>query len=527
MNRTFEKAYSLMFNGGPKILSYFFALIIIIVTFLKNTLIYIYVFIIFYLFFYWAGYRIWTKVGVFQVTSFTLGLSTLLDLVTQRHPLTFLLASSTIASSIAMSLRCNSRMYLAPLVATAVFYLLRGSYAIALASAAYAATMPLLKIYLSRQIKGGDALCMFNSFIYSSVSPEGMFDYAFKPLGVRDRGDIHLYLVGGERLFVVSDFHPGPLRNIGGGTLVPKLISRGLRAGYDVVFLHGVGSHERDPISADEVNEIVDEVLREASKLSARGRLSGVRPKRVVVGDLKATLFSLGAGPPLAVISRVSSAADDIPLAVAKAVDSKGLVLVDAQNKFDGHLGWSKDDVQNLQRALEELSRADPCGRFALGIGRSNVTLIDPLHLELGIGGITAAVAECDGSRHLLIIIDGNNINSKLYNKILSKYSNGYGIVEVVTTDTHAATGLGKIGYRIVGERIRHEDIIKAIDRAVKEALDDLSRDKTAAYSRLEVEAEVFGENFVKLRGVVEKYKRFAVVVTAYILSPLVLPLLL
>lgn len=530
MSRVFEEAYRNVFSEAPKAISYLLALVLIIATILRRTPDYIVAFIAFYAFFYWVGYRLWTRLGIFQVTSFALGISALLDLLTSRPPLSSLLVSSVIAASMAMSLRCREKLYLAPLAVSAFFFLAVGRFIDAVLAAIYAATMPALRAYLARQVKGGDALCMFNSFIYSSVSPEGLFDYAFKPLGVKDRGALSLYLFsgGGRRLVVVSDFHPGPLRNIGGGLLVNKLVSKGLRMGYDVVFIHGVGGHERDPVSSDEVDKIVDAALREASRMRGVHVLSGIEARSIVIGDVRLTTFPLGVGPPLAIVSRVKAAADDIPLSVAKAVDSRGFVLVDAQNKFNGPLVWSQEDVASLQAALEKASEARRCGDFKIGLGFADASFIDPLHLELGVGGINAIIAKCDSSKYLLVVIDGNNIDSNLYNKIINKYSNKYNIVEVVTTDTHAMTGYGfGKGYRVVGEGINDEHILEVIDRAVRKAEEDLGHEKAAAYSRIEVEAEVFGENFAQLRGVVERYKRISAVVLTYLLSSVVFALLL
>lgn len=398
-------------------------------------------------------------------------------------------------------------------------------YALAVVASIYAISMPLLRRYLSARVKGGDALCMFNAFIYSSVSAEGMFDYAFKPLGVKDRGKLHLYLIEGDsrHLFVVSDFHPGPFRNIGGGSLIEKLVAKGLRSGYDVVFMHGVGSHERDPVSSEDVEKIVNEVFRAASSMRPEGLAGGVEPGRTEVDDVRVAVFSLGVGPPLAIVSRVNSASDDIPLDVAGRIDSRGYVLIDAQNKFDGPLRWDERDVSALQRALDRLP-SKRCGDFKIGVGRADSSFVDPLRLELGAGGVAAVVAECDGRKGLLVVFDGNNMDSEFYRKIQERYRS-YDLVEAITTDTHASTGIGvgSGGYRTVGSGIRHEDLFKLVDRAVASAEASLGA-KRGAYREVEVEAEVFGHNFAQIRGVIESYKKLGAFMVAYlVLAPLLL----
>jgi len=529
MKRTFEEAYSNIFSEAPDILSYILIIVILIDIIIKRTLLYIIFFLIFYAFFFFVGRRLWTRTGVFKVTSFALGLGALFDLLLGRPPLHYLLISSVIASSMSMSLHCRDGVYLAPVVLTPLYYLYVGDYPLAAVAAAYAVSMPLLRKYLAGRVKGSDALCMFSSFLYSSVSAEGMFDHVFKPLGVKDLGKIHLYLIEGRHLVVVSDFHPGPFRNVGGGILVEKLVARGLRGGYDVVFIHGVGGHERDPVSSDDVERIVSEVFRAASSMQAVDVLRGIRPRRIEVGDVRLTSYSLGVGPPLAIVSRVNSASDDVPLDVAQRVDPRGYVMVDAQNKFDGPLRWDDDDVASLQRALDDASRAEGCRDFKIGIGRADSSLVDPLRLELGAGGVAAVVTDCDGQKSLLLIFDGNNMDGSFYRELQDRLNGAYALVEAITTDTHASTGMGVGGggYRVVGSGIRREELLKLVNRAVAAAESSLGA-RRGAYRVLEIEADVFGPNFAKIRSVVESYKRLGALTVVYlILAPLLFASLL
>lgn len=532
MKRTFEEAYNSLFSEAPNILSYILFFVIFISSFIKNTKIYFIGFIIFYLFLFIVGRKLWSKLGVFKMTSLSVGLGALFDLIVGKPPFHYLILSSLIASSMAMALRCSSKLYLIPIAATPLFYLYAHDYPLAVVSAAFAASMPLLRIYLARRIRGGDALCMFNSFLYSSVSAEGMFDFAFKPLGVEDKGKVHLYLIeNGKRfLVVISDFHPGPFRNVGGGVLVEKLVAKGLKSGYDVVFVHGVGGHERDPVSSEDVERIVEEIFKAASLLRTREIDEGMAHGRLEVGDVKVVAFSLGIGPPLAIVSRVNSAADDIPLDVAKRIDAKGFVLVDAQNKFDGALRWSEEDVDALQRALDMLSGLEKCKGFKIGLGKADASFVDPLRLELGAGGVTAMVAKCGNRKSILFVFDGNNMDPVFYRKLVEKFGGAYDLVEAITTDTHASTGMGvgNGGYRTVGSGIKHEELLKLAERAAAAAESSLGALKRGAYKELEIAVKVFGPNFVQIRNVVESYKRLGLIVLTYLVfMPLLLATLL
>ncbi|MFN7105427.1 MAG: DUF2070 family protein, partial [Pyrobaculum sp.] len=94
----------------------------------------------------------------------------------------------------------------------------------------------------------------------------------------------------------------------------------------------------------------------------------------------------------------------------------------------------------------------------------------------------------------------------------------GYDVVEVVTTDTHRATGVGfGRGYRVVGERIEHGHILEVVEEVVERAERELGQ-HLVAYRRVEVEAEVLGEEgFKKLQYAAEMYRKIGLVVISII----------
>ncbi|MEM4438863.1 MAG: DUF2070 family protein, partial [Pyrobaculum sp.] len=106
------------------------------------------------------------------------------------------------------------------------------------------------------------------------------------------------------------------------------------------------------------------------------------------------------------------------------------------------------------------------------------------------------------------------------------RYGREFHVVEVVTTDTHRSTGVGfGRGYRIVGERLNHGDILKAVDKAVSVALENMDA-HPVTYARVEVEAEVLGEEgFKKIKKVVNMYKRISalIIVAVFIIPAIVI----
>lgn len=179
-------------------------------------------------------------------------------------------------------------------------------------------------------------------------------------------------------------------------------------------------------------------------------------------------------------------------------MESHWYVLVDAQNKFDGEVQWVEEDVKSLAEAVAKLHEVGKCTVFKIGVGKVETKRLDPLSFEIGPAGVSAIVTQCDRERGLLVVFDGNNLSGELYRKIIDRYGREFHVVEVVTTDTHRSTGVGfGRGYRIVGERLNHGDILKAVDKAVSMALENMDA-HPVTYARVEVEAEVLGEEGFK-----------------------------
>lgn len=443
----------------------------------------------------------------------------LLDLASGRRPLTYLLVGASMTSSVLLALRCRQPHFVLPLALAAGVYLAAGRLPLAAASAASVGLVYSLRPLASRMV-GMDGLCMFSAFVSSAFAGGNGLEAALRRLGRRERVPLHLYFLGRD-VVVVSEFHPGPFKHVGGGMLVDRLKEAAEAAGFRMVFLHGVGSHERDPVDGEAVEAVRAALHRALLSPPPPGRPSYLRPTEAVVGDVRVTAFSLGVEPHLAIVSRVSSASDDIPLHVARRVGTS-MVLVDAQNRFDGAVRWSEEDVASLREALDRASGAPACARGRIGVGHASAASVDPQGVEIGPAGISAIAVECDGRLGLLVVVDGNNMDSSLYRRIREELSQRFDFVEVVTTDTHRATGMGAgRGYSIVGERLDHGAVVSLVKAAAGEALASMA-EREAAYMRLEVEAEVLGEEgYRKIQRAVRLYRRLgALVLLAVVAAP-------
>ncbi|MCC6020557.1 MAG: DUF2070 family protein [Thermoproteaceae archaeon] len=461
--------------------------------------------------------------GLYYATVISMLPVAALDAIFKKAPLTFALPGALLCSAIIQWTKCRGPAFMLPLAAAALIYLASSSVVLVAISAAHAPVMYAVRFVASRIAGGLDVTCLFSGYVHAVLAKEkrgDLIERALKRLAVRERVPVHVYKIGERHVIVVSDFHPGPLGGVGGGLLVDELLSEIERENRTLVFIHGVGSHERDPVSRDAVRQIVNAVKIAAEGARNGMKASGIRTMEVACGDLRVVGLSLGTPPYLAIVSRLNSASDDIPAWIAKSVNSGDYVLVDAQNKPEGSVAWRESDVSALSECLNILRSAEPCSSFLIGIGKASAAHLDPHGHEIGPGGISAVVTDCNGDRSLLVVIDGNNINSELYRKIVGRYrSRGYKVVEVVTTDTHRASGIGlERGYRVVGERIDHEKILETVESAVSAAERSLGS-FDVSYRRVEVETEVLGaDGFAKLQRAALAYKRVTLVTLAMVL---------
>jgi putative membrane protein len=534
--RVFERSYSILFGHSPKRIALYATSLFTIFAVLKGVqqplapLLYIGFGGTLFLIFLLVDRTVINPRRSYHIAVVSTLFVAFFDLIFQKPALSFSLVGATISATVLQSLKCKMPTYSLPLAVSSLVYYLMGEYYLLVVSLSYIAVLQIMRIMINKMARGLDAMCMFSSFIYAVFAEDDILENAFRELGKVEAVPLHIYTIGGRHVVVVSDFHPGPFRHIGGGMLVDYLNNEIEKMGYRFTFLHGVGSHERDPVTRDSVKRIVDAVKSALASMHNGSPPSGVRSVKLEIGDVRVVGFSIGTTPHLAIVSRVESASDDIPTWVSRRVDAGDYILVDAQNKFDGVVHWREEDVVSLSKGLKALHEANACRSFRIGVGKVYAQHLDPLGYEIGPAGISAIVNDCDGARGLLIVFDGNNLDSTLYQQLIKIYeARGYEVVEVVTTDTHRATGVGLgRGYRIVGERINHSRIIELVDKAVSEAEESLAP-MPVAYKRVEVVAEVLGEEgFRKIQHAVRIYKKVGLViaVTIFVIPSLLIALL-
>ncbi|MGB9713464.1 MAG: DUF2070 family protein [Candidatus Bathyarchaeales archaeon] len=328
---------------------------------------------------------------------------------------------------------------------------------------------------------------------------------------------------------IVPMVHPGPFKNIG-SSLLPSMLKDAFEKNFGGVACVPLGllGHELDLASQPQNQKIIREVVESASFKTKEVEATPF----VKVSDGFATaccqIFGKTA---LLSFTLAPKTTEDLPQELGQFMrqeaEKHGLscVVVNAHNSIDGAV--------NMQEALGRLEDVGAkCLEKAVSLKRSPVKVgaatVIPNEFSLkdgmGPGGITAIVTEVEGTKTVYVVIDGNNMQSGLREKILlALHSIGFDEGEILTTDTHAVSAIvlkGR-GYNPVGEVMDHEKLIGYIKEASLLAVENLEECRTGSGFITVENVKVIGKS--KLESLVlmldksfKKAKRMSVPIFAF-----------
>ena len=409
-----------------------------------------------------------------------------------------------------------------PVRASLTYLLMSLSHLVSIGSYFQILATPLFLLgrrFLNRVV-GDGALDALNGYLHAILrlgnsGPEPMLRAL---AGIEKRCvEVHVFRICGTPwALVVSNIHPGPFGKIGSGDLPSLILNEGRLMGLEIVFLHGYGSHELDIVDRGDAVVAARIVASEAARCSNCRSLVHV-PTVDEHGSVRVVRFGLG-GREISVVTRTSKAMDDIPSSVYKAVLSRvgDVILVDAQNVYNGVIDWDEEDVENLVSLLSR--RLETCSDYVIGMSRREVEGCGVL-----TGGAVSIFLDACGRTLKLLVLDGNNIDERVYRDLRAHFH------EVLTTDNHEETGIATgRGYRLVGEGEGCKEVV------VSAALDALREAEAEAhkapicYKRIRFCVRVLGERgFKKLQELASQSAKAATAVIAmYVAVPLTLQLL-
>jgi len=310
-----------------------------------------------------------------------------------------------------------------------------------------------------------------------------------------------------KAVMVVPAFHPGPFKNVG-SSLLPSMIQEALEKKFSCVVSvpHGLLGHEFDLASQAQNQKVLDAVVSTTD--FSPFNFQSTPFIRVEKGRAKASCQIFGKCV-FVTLTLAPETTEDLPQELGSTVyneaTKRGLssaIVVNAHNSIEGSL--NKDEaISSLEEAATtSLAKALSHQIMPLEVGAAKILPKEfSLKDGIGLGGITVMVTKVDDQKAVYVTIDGNNMVSGLRGKILSSLNEiGINEGEVLTTDTHAVTGitLTPRGYHPVGEAIGHEKLISYVRQATLNALKDLEPAEVAWQTTSIPRVKVIGRNQIE-----------------------------
>jgi putative membrane protein len=287
---------------------------------------------------------------------------------------------------------------------------------------------------------------------------------------------------GGEEKarFVLPMIHPGPMGEIGGGNLPRRVAESADGLAFPP---HATAGHDFNLVTEREVDKILSTAETAYQNLEYDDQAT--TGHRVTEGEATLTGQAFGSDA-LVVNTYAPGCADDVEYAVGLSAMSEARVdglddvlLVDAHNCNDGLEG---DDLGHVvpgsQRSFDMLHGAGQLGHLLTdaetGQLRCGVAWDEtPWEPEDGVGplGIRVCVFEVNGQRTAYVLVDGNNMEPGLRQRIIDA-AEGVDLMEVMTSDTHIVNTVEAENQ--VGQAIPEKEIVALIGDLVDRAVADL-----------------------------------------------------
>ncbi|WP_396610517.1 DUF2070 family protein [Haloferax sp. S1W] len=302
--------------------------------------------------------------------------------------------------------------------------------------------------------------------------------------------------------FVLPMIHPGPMGEIGGGNFPERVARRAEGLAFPP---HATAGHDFNLVTEREVDVVLD--AADCAYDDIEYTADATPSTRVESGDAK--MLGQRFGDDAVLVSTYAPMfADDVEYAVglsaaaeARTTGLEDVLLVDAHNCNNGLSGPDLGHVTpGSKRSFDMISAAGYAGE-RLSESEQDTLLLGTAWEETdwtpreGIGplGIRVAVTEVAGQTTVYVLIDGNNMEPGLRDRIVeSLTSKRVDVAEVMTTDTHIVNTVEAENQ--VGAAIDQDDLLETIERLTDEALDD-REPVTAGMATRRAEVTIFGND--------------------------------
>src|SRR5213593_353600 len=316
---------------------------------------------------------------------------------------------------------------------------------------------------------------------------------------------------------VVSNFHPGPYRDMGSGGLPSEPKQSLEESQHGVVQVpHGISNHKLNIVSHRDIDRLLSAARENyPSEHRVRKASSMIREKEeeaIVSGQVFGNIVLL-------TIALAPTEMEDLPTSVSADIEREAsrlgfeVLIVDAHNSIVGQTSITPQQAERIVaaavRVLDRL-RALSQGPFSVG---SAYDPLDTYTLKDGIGpgGLSVMVVRTESGTASYITIDGNNMQQGLRDQILQSIrETGVSDGEIMTTDTHLVTGLVRspLGYYPEGAALPTATFVSQITQTVQKAMTNLE-ESSAGFSKFSLQLQVLGsETFQSITGFIGRIAR-------------------
>ena len=278
---------------------------------------------------------------------------------------------------------------------------------------------------------------------------------------------------------IVPNFHPGPFLNIGSSAL-PYMIKRVVEStiGGVAAVAHGVSGHERNLVSQQENEKIIEKVLSMLAHPSSASNISPIL--RSTSGSATATCQVFGKSA-LVTMTTAPHDTEDIDFEVGESLRSsarrlfRSIAIVDAHNSLGNAVVMSQDKLSDLAEAARLAIKSAKTVKLRSASAGVAHTMLRNVSLKegMGLGGVVAFWIEVGGKSYAYVVFDSNNMTSGLREKILTALREmGATDAEVMTSDTHMVNGIvsARFGYNPIGAASDPEAIVQSVRKVADEA---------------------------------------------------------
>ena len=316
---------------------------------------------------------------------------------------------------------------------------------------------------------------------------------------------------------VVSNFHPGPYRDLGSAGLPSRLtVALERSKGGIVQAPHGISNHQLNIVSQEDVQRVIEKVVAEYpvatpihdSSTMVRFTLDEAKVSGQVFGNVAFLTLTLS---PIDM--------EDLPSEVAHEIEreaqARGLtaIIADAHNSLSNQTSISPEQARKLVEASVKVLDQLALARKSPFTAGSAADPLEEFRLEDGIGpgGLSSLVVKSGNQIVAYLTIDGNNMHTGVREAILEDLEKiGVSDGEIMTTDTHLVTGLVRspLGYYPVGAHIDLRLLTEKVRETVQRAIVSME-ESSAGFSKFAIEVRVLGsETFQTITSFVGRIAR-------------------